>query len=173
MALEVRKYPDPVLLQVAEPVTEFDGRLRAFIEEMFLTMYEKRGVGLAAPQVGLSKRIYVINTDDGQPPESELVFINPEVVHVDGEQYSDEGCLSFPGIFAKKKRPNEVTMKAQNAKGEPFEITAEGFAARALLHELDHLNGIVFVQDLEPQDYIQIRKPLEKMKRAFKKRVHA
>src|SRR5690606_4539740 len=108
--LKLRVYPDPVLTKVAEPVTDFGPRVAQIVEEMFLTMYQEHGLGLAAPQVGISKRIYVINTEPEQPPEGELALINPEVVHVEGEQFSEEGCLSFPGLYAKKLRPNKVTM---------------------------------------------------------------
>lgn len=169
---EILHYPDPILLKVAEPVTDFGPRLAQVIEDMFFTMYNARGVGLAAPQVGISKRMYVVNCGEGQPPESEIALINPEIVSIEGEQYSDEGCLSFPGLFAKKLRPAKVTMKAQDVKGKWFEVTGEGLLARALVHELDHLNGKVFVNDLEPQEYIKLRKDLEQMKREYK-REHA
>ncbi len=167
--LKLRVYPDPVLTKVAEPVTDFGPRLAQIVEEMFLTMYQEHGLGLAAPQVGISKRIYVINTEPEQPPEGELALINPEVVHVEGEQFSEEGCLSFPGLYAKKLRPNKVTMRAQDVDGNWFEVTGEGLKARALLHELDHLDGKVFVQDLEPVEFVKIRKRLEVMRREAKR----
>lgn len=166
---EIVKYPDPILLKMAAPVTDFGPRLAQVIEEMFLTMYESRGLGLAAPQVGISKRMYVVNCTKGQPPEDEIALINPEVVRTEGEQYSDEGCLSFPGLYAKKKRPMRVTMRAQDVHGKWFERTGEGLLARAFLHELDHLNGKVFVTDLEPQEFIKLRKDLEQMKREYKR----
>lgn len=169
---EILHYPDPILLKVAEPVTDFGPRLAQVIEDMFFTMYNARGVGLAAPQVGISRRMYVVNCGEGQPPETEIALINPEIVSVEGEQYSDEGCLSFPGLFAKKLRPAKVTMKAQDVTGKWFEVTGEGLLARAFVHELDHLNGKVFVNDLEPQEYIKLRKELEQMKREYK-REHA
>lgn len=165
----IRTYPDPVLMRVAEPVTEFGPSLAHMIEEMFLTMYHARGVGLAAPQVGISKRVYVINVEEDQPPEGELALINPEVISIEGEQYSDEGCLSFPGMFAKKRRPLKATLRAQNVEGNWIEVTGEGLKARALLHELDHLNGKVFVQDLEPVEFVKLRKKLELMKREAKR----
>lgn len=169
---KIRKYPDPILTTPAEPVTDFGPRLEQIVEEMFMTMYQERGVGLAAPQVGISKRIYVVNCGDDQPPEDEIALVNPEVVSVDGEQWGDEGCLSFPGMFAKKMRPMKVTVKAQNVTGEWFEVSGEGLLARALLHELDHLDGKVFVQDLEPAEFVKLRKDLEQMKRQYK-RAHA
>lgn len=169
---KIRRYPDPALTTPAEPVTEFGPRLEQIVEEMFLTMYQERGVGLAAPQVGISKRIYVVNCGDEQEPEDEIALINPEVVSVEGEQWGDEGCLSFPGMFAKKMRPMKATMKAQDVKGEWFEVAGEGLLARALLHELDHLDGKIFVQDLEPAEFVKLRKDLEQMKREYK-RAHA
>lgn len=169
---KIRRYPDPILTTVAEPVTDFGPRLAQIVEEMFLTMYQERGVGLAAPQVGISKRIYVVNCGDEQSPEDEIALINPEVVSVEGEQWGDEGCLSFPGLLAKKRRPHKATMKAQDVNGEWFEVTGEGLLARALLHELDHLNGKIFVQDLEPAEFVKLRKDLEQMKRQYK-RTHA
>jgi len=168
--LEIRHYPDPILLKPADPVTDFGPKLRRLVEDMFETMYEARGVGLAAPQVGESLRLYVLNCEPDQPPEGELALINPEVVRIDGEQDGEEGCLSFPGMYARKKRPSKVTMRAQNVEGEWFEVTGEGLLARALLHELDHLDGKVFVQDLELTEIIKLRKKLELMKRDYKRR---
>lgn len=166
---KIRKYPDPILTTKAEPVTEFCPRLEQIVEEMFLTMYQEHGVGLAAPQVGISKRIFVVNCEKDQPPEGEIALINPEVVSVEGEQYGDEGCLSFPGLFAKKKRHKKVTMRAQDVKGEWFEVTGEGLLARALLHERDHLDGNIFVQDLELTEFIKLKKDLELMRRDYKR----
>ena len=169
---KLRYYPDPILTTPAEPVTEFGPRLADIVEEMFLTMYQERGVGLAAPQCGISKRIFVVNCVEEQPPEGEIALINPEIVKVEGEQFGDEGCLSFPGMFAKKMRPMKVTMRAQDVKGEWFEVTGEGLLARALMHERDHLDGNIFVQDLEPAEFVKLRKDLEQMRREYK-RAHA
>lgn len=166
---EILKYPHPILTRKAEPVTDFGPRLAQIVEDMFLTMYESRGVGLAAPQVGLSKRIYVLNCTEKQPPEAEIALINPEVVSTEGEQFEEEGCLSFPGLYAKKRRAARVTMRAQDVNGRWFEITGEGLLARAFLHELDHLDGKVFVEDLEPQEFVKLSKELELMRREFKR----
>jgi len=166
---DILKYPHPLLTRKAEPVTDFGPRLAQIVEDMFLTMYESRGVGLAGPQVGIGKRIYVLNAAEKQPPEAELALINPEVVCAEGEQFEEEGCLSFPGLFARKRRAQRVTMRAQNVKGQWFEVRGEGLLARALLHELDHLDGKVFVEDLEPQEFIKLRKELEQMRREFKR----
>lgn len=168
--LKIVHYPDPVLTTPAKPVTTFGPRLAQFVEEMLLTMYEARGLGLAAPQVGESRRIYVVNCEKEQPPEGEIVLINPEVVSTEGEQCSSEGCLSFPGIFVQKKRPLKVTMRAQDVKGKWFEVTGEGLLARALLHELDHLDGKVFLEDIEPAEFVKVRKDVDALKREFKER---
>ena len=166
---EILKYPHPILTRKAEPVTDFGPRLAQIVEDMFLTMYESRGVGLAAPQVGLSKRIYVLNCTEKQPPEAEIALINPEVVSTEGEQFEEEGCLSFPGMYARKRRAAKVTMRAQDVNGKWFEVTGEGLLARAFLHELDHLDGKVFVEDLEPQEFVKLSKELEQMRREFKR----
>jgi peptide deformylase len=171
--LEIRKYPDPILLKPAEPVTDFGPDLRRLVMEMFETMYAEHGVGLAAPQVGHSLRLYVVNCRPEQPRDGEYALVNPEVVSVNGEQYGEEGCLSFPGMYAKKLRPNHVVMKAQNVDGEWFEVEGTGLLARALLHELDHLDGKVFVQDLELTEIIRLRKGLEQLKRKYKRRAKA
>lgn len=167
---KILKYPDPFLLKPAEPVTDFGERLRQIAEEMLLTMYQGRGVGLAGPQVGIGKRLYVLNCEPDQPREGELILVNPEVLAVEGEQLGDEGCLSFPGIFAEKVRPERATLRAQNVEGEWFEISGEGLLARALLHELDHLDGRVFIEDLELVQYLRIKKDLEQLKRAWKRK---
>jgi len=166
---QIRRYPDPILTTPAQPVTDFGPRLAAIVEEMFLTMYQERGVGLAAPQCGISERIFVINCAKDQDPSGELALINPEVVSMEGEQFGDEGCLSFPGLYAKKMRPLKVTMRAQNVGGEWFEVTGEGLKARALLHERDHLDGKIFVQDLEPVEFVKLRKDLEQLRREYKR----
>jgi peptide deformylase len=166
---KIRRYPDPILTTSAEPVTEFGPRLKQIVEEMFMTMYQERGVGLAAPQCGIGKRIFVINCAKDQAAEGELALINPEVVSVEGEQFGDEGCLSFPGLYAKKLRPMKVTMRAQDVNGKHFEVTGQGLMARALLHERDHLDGRIFVQDLEPAEFVKLRKDLEQMRREFKR----
>jgi peptide deformylase len=168
--LTIVRYPDPVLTTPAKPVTDFGPRLAQLVEEMFLTMYQSKGVGLAAPQVGISQRIYVVNCGKEQPPETELALINPVVVCVEGEQCGDEGCLSFPGIFVQKKRPKTVTMRAQDVHGKWFEVTGEGLLARAFLHELEHLDGKVFLEDIEPAEFVKVRKDIDNLRRAYKER---
>jgi peptide deformylase len=169
--LTIVKYPDPVLTTRAKPVKDFGPRLAQFVEEMFLTMYQSKGVGLAAPQVGVSQRIYVLNCGKEQPPETELALINPEIVSVEGEQCSEEGCLSFPGIFVQKVRAQKVTMRAQDVNGKWFTVTGEGLMARAFLHELEHLDGKVFLEDIEPAEFVKVRKEVENLRRDYKERM--
>ena len=141
MALRnIRKYGDDVLRKKCREVEEIDKRLLTLIKDMFETMYEADGVGLAAPQVGILKRLFVVDIGDGP-----LVFINPEIIETSGTQIDDEGCLSLPGRMEEVMRPNYVRARAINEKGEEFEIEAEELLARAILHEYDHLNGTLFI----------------------------
>ncbi|MBN2803318.1 MAG: peptide deformylase [Deltaproteobacteria bacterium] len=133
-------YPDEVLKKNCEPVTDFNDQLKVLAEDMAETMYAAPGVGLAANQVGISKRIFII--DIAEDNQSDLnVFINPEIIDIEGDLVWEEGCLSFPGMYIDVERAAKVTVKAQNTDGEFFELTAEGLFAVAIQHELDHLNG--------------------------------
>lgn len=151
--LPIVHYPEPVLLTVGDPVGEgeFDDDLQKLVAEMFETMAEAGGVGLAAPQVGLSKRLFVMDTParDGNAQERH-VLINPEIIHVEGEQTGDEGCLSFPGLYQVVRREMRVIARAQNVHGEEFEIDVRDLAARCILHETDHCDGIVFLDRMTP-----------------------
>ena len=141
MALRnIREYGDDVLRKKCRKVDEIDNRLLILIEDMKETMYDADGVGLAAPQVGILKRLFVIDIGDGP-----LVFINPEIIETSGTQTDEEGCLSLPGETKEVVRPNYVKARALNEKGEEFEIEAEELLARAILHEYDHLNGTLFI----------------------------
>ncbi|CUU46456.1 MULTISPECIES: peptide deformylase [Clostridium] len=141
MALRnIRKYGDDVLRKKCREVDKIDARLLTLIEDMKETMYDADGVGLAAPQVGILKRLFVVDIGDGP-----LVFINPEIIETSGSQIDEEGCLSLPGETEEVMRPNYVRAKALNEKGEEFEIEAEELLARAILHEYDHLNGTLFI----------------------------
>ncbi|WP_294156436.1 peptide deformylase [uncultured Clostridium sp.] len=141
MALRnIRKYGDDVLRKKCREVEEIDKRTLTLIKDMFETMYDADGVGLAAPQVGILKRLFVIDIGEGP-----LVFINPEILETSGSQTDEEGCLSLPGEMEKVTRPNFVKARAFNEKGEEFEIEAEELLARAILHEYDHLNGTLFI----------------------------
>ena len=142
---EVVKYPDPVLARVCEPVTVFDAALRTLVAEMFESMYVAQGIGLAAPQIALLHRLTVIDISYKKNAQDKLVLINPEVVETRGKQVEEEGCLSLPEIREKVARAAWVKVKAQNERGEWFEVEGEELLARAILHEIDHLNGVLFI----------------------------
>jgi peptide deformylase len=135
---------DEKLRKHCKPVEQFNLRLRILLKDMAETMYEDNGAGLAAPQVGILKRVCVVDAGDHL-----YELVNPEIVTREGEQAGPEGCLSVPGRAGVVKRPMKVVVKAQNAKGEPFEVTGEGFLARALCHEIDHLDGVLYVDIME------------------------
>jgi peptide deformylase len=145
MILKIVKYPEPVLQQPGEPVTEFNDELRQLAEDMFETMYASQGIGLAAPQVGVSKRLTVIDLSQGKDPAQRLVLVNPEVILSEGKQYEEEGCLSFPEIREKVVRAAKVRIRAQDETGKWFEMDGEELLARAFQHEIDHLDGILFI----------------------------
>ncbi|HEV7700814.1 MAG TPA: peptide deformylase [Pyrinomonadaceae bacterium] len=146
-------YPDPVLLSVAKPVQdeEFGPELESIVSDMFQTMEHAHGVGLAAPQVGISKRLFVMDVpgDEGEPRERH-VLVNPEIISIEGEQVGEEGCLSFPGLFQVVKREMRVIARARNVNGEEFELDVADLAARCILHETDHCDGIVFLDRMSP-----------------------
>ena len=144
MIRDIVKYPDPVLQRVAEPVTEFDDALQSLVDDMFESMYAAKGIGLAAPQIGVSRQITVIDLSFAKEPKDKLVLVNPEITSREGRQYEDEGCLSLPEIREKVSRSAKVRVRAQNATGEWFELDGEELLARAFQHEIDHLHGILF-----------------------------
>ena len=145
---EIVKYPDPVLAKRGEPVTTFDDKLKTLVEEMFESMYAAQGIGLAAPQIALSQRLTVIDISFKKDPEAKIVLINPEIIRREGEQYEEEGCLSLPEIREKVKRAAKVKVRAQNVDGESFEIEGEELLSRAFQHEIDHLDGVLFIDRL-------------------------
>ena len=145
MLRKIMKYPEPVLQRPAEPVTEFNDELRTLVDDMFESMYVAQGIGLAAPQIGISKRITVLDLSFQKNPEEKLVLINPEIVSKEGKQYGEEGCLSLPDIHEKVSRAAKVSVRAQDASGEWREHNGEELLARALQHEIDHLDGILFI----------------------------
>ena len=162
---EVVKYPDPVLSKPGETVTAFDEETAQLVEEMFDSMYAAQGIGLAAPQIGISKRITVIDVSFKERPEDKLALINPVILDKNGKQVEEEGCLSLPEIREKVQRAAWVKVRAQNVKGETFEVEGEELLARALQHEIDHLNGILFIDHLSrlKRDLVQRRiKKLQK-----------
>ncbi len=145
--LKIVKYPDPVLLRPGEPipVTGFDDELKRLVSDMFETMYDAPGVGLAAPQVNVSKRVFVMDCSGGRDPAQKIAMINPEIVMVEDEQYGEEGCLSFPGIFFPVNRSLRAVVRARDVNGKEFEIDGSELTARCMLHETDHCDGIVFL----------------------------
>lgn len=145
MILNIVKYPDPVLSKPGEPVTEFDAELRKLVDDMFETMYASQGIGLAAPQVNVSKRLVVIDLSCGKDPKDKLVLINPEIISSEGKQYEEEGCLSFPEIREKVSRAANVRVRAQDAKGKWFEMDATELLSRCFQHEIDHVDGMQFI----------------------------
>jgi peptide deformylase len=150
MILKIVKYPDPVLQQPGEPVTEFDDELRNLAADMFETAYASQGIGLAAPQVGVSKRLTVIDLSQGKDPEQRLVLVNPEVILSEGKQYEEEGCLSFPDIREKVVRAAKVRIRAQDENGKWFEMDGDELLARCFQHEIDHLDGVLFIFRMSP-----------------------
>jgi peptide deformylase len=144
MIREIVKYPDPVLQRPAEPVQDFDKQLRTLVNDMFESMYAAKGIGLAAPQIGISKQITVIDLSFQKTPEDKIVLINPEITFREGRQYEEEGCLSLPDIREKVSRSSKVRVRAQNEHGAWIERDGEELLSRAFQHEIDHLHGILF-----------------------------
>jgi len=159
------KYGDPILEKPTAAITEFGPELEELTEDMFASMYAAQGVGLAAPQIGKNLRLTVVDVTGGKNPEGKIVLINPEIIHAEGEKREEEGCLSIPGFRGYVVRPQFVTVKAQNAKGEPFEIRGEDLLARAFCHEIDHLNGILFIQHLSMLKRDLIRRKIKKLRK--------
>jgi len=145
MILKIVKYPEPVLSQPGEPITEFDAELKKLAADMFETTYASQGVGLAAPQVGVSKRMTVIDLSMGKVPKDKLVLVNPEVIFQEGKLYEEEGCLSFPEIREKVVRAAKVRVRAQDLHGKWFEMDGDDLLARCMQHEIDHLDGMLFI----------------------------
>ena len=161
--LPIIEFPDPRLRTVAKPVEQVDDALRQLVADMFETMYEAPGIGLAATQVDVHKRLLVLDVseDKSQP----MVFINPEILDKQGSQVYQEGCLSVPGIYADVTRADSVTVRALDRDGAPFELTADGLLAVCIQHEMDHLEGRLFVDYLSPLKREMVRKKLAKAKR--------
>jgi peptide deformylase len=167
MVRKILKYGEPVLEQSAEPVTEFDtAELNELITDMWETMYASKGVGLAAPQIGFGKRVSVIDISVGEDESKKLVIINPEIMSAEGKQIGEEGCLSIPGFREPVTRSNKVTVRAQNEKGETIELSGEELLARAFEHEIDHLNGVLFINHLSALKRDIIRRKIRKLQKA-------
>ncbi|MFL2839997.1 MAG: peptide deformylase [Pseudohongiellaceae bacterium] len=159
--LPILEFPDPRLRKVASPVTVFDVKLEVLIDDMFETMYDSQGIGLAATQIDVHKRLLVIDVSESK--DSPLVFINPsfEIIEDELSEY-DEGCLSVPGFYETVSRPKGIKVQAQDRKGEKFEIEAEGILATCIQHEIDHLDGKLFVDYISALKRQRIRSKLEK-----------
>jgi peptide deformylase len=166
MIYPIVKYGDPVLERPAAAVEKFDDDLKKLTEDMFESMYATQGVGLAAPQIGIGLRLAVIDVTVGKNPEAKLVLANPEITHSEGEQREEEGCLSLPGFRGDVLRPQFVTVRAQNASGEIYEMRGEGLLGRAFCHEIDHLNGTLFIQHLSLLKRDLIKRRIRKLKKA-------
>ena len=164
MILSIVKYGDPILTKTAEAVTEFDQNLSKLVDNMFETMYGAPGVGLAAPQVGLLKRLFVMDCSSGKEKKRKIALINPVIETEEGEQIGEEGCLSFPGIFVEVKRPQRVVVRAQDIDGSTMTLDIMDLEARCVSHETDHLDGELFIEYLSP-----LKRDLTKRK--IKKRI--
>jgi peptide deformylase len=160
------KYGDRVLETPTKPVEKFDDEFRKLTDDMFESMYAAQGVGLAAPQIGIGLRVTVIDVTNGKNPEARLVCANPQIIHTEGEQHEEEGCLSLPGFRGRVLRPAYVTIRAQNGTGEEFEMRGEGLLARAFCHEIDHLDGILFIHHLSILKRDLIKRKIRKLKKA-------
>ncbi len=166
MVRPIVKYPEPVLQRPAAPVTEFDDELRTLVDDMFESMYAAQGIGLAAPQVGVSKRVTVLDLSFQKNPEEKLVLINPEITYRHGKQYGEEGCLSLPDIHEKVSRAAIVKVRAQNLEGEWKEYDAEELLARAFQHEIDHLDGVLFIFRVSALKRDLIQRRIRKLQKA-------
>jgi len=162
---QIMKYGDPILEKPSKSITKFDAELAELTEDMFATMYSAQGIGLAAPQIGKSIRIAVVDVTGGKNSEAKIVLVNPEIIHGEGEKREEEGCLSIPGFRGYVVRPQFVTVKAQDVKGQEFEIRGEDLLARAFCHEIDHLNGILFLTHLSMLKRDMIRRKIRKLKK--------
>ncbi|RKX20060.1 MAG: peptide deformylase [Candidatus Zixiibacteriota bacterium] len=156
-------YGDPVLREKTDPVREIDRETKNLVDDMIATLQEANGLGLAAPQVGVSKRIFVVDLSALDLVESLRVFINPEILETSGEVVLEEGCLSFPGIYQKISRPEKVGIRATDRNGNLFEMEASGMMARAILHEYDHLQGKLFIDYLSSVSRALLKGRLKKL----------
>jgi peptide deformylase len=166
MIYPIVKFGDPVLEKPAEQVTVFDEELRKLTEDMFESMYAARGVGLAAPQIGISRRIAVVDITFKEDPDAKLVLINPEIIHKQGRHSQSEGCLSIPDFRENVSRAHVVTIRAQDLTGKIFEKTGEELLARAFQHETDHLNGKLYISHISALKRDLIKRKIRKLVKA-------
>jgi peptide deformylase len=163
MIYTIVKYGDPVLEKPAAPITTFDDDLRKLVDDMFESMYAAHGVGLAAPQIGISKRIAVIDVTFKEDPDAKIVLVNPEIIHTEGKLTSTEGCLSLPEFRENVTRPRKVTARAQDLNGKTIEVTGEELLARALVHETDHLNGKLYLSHISALKRDMLKRKVRKL----------
>jgi len=166
MIYPIVKYGHEVLEQAAQAVVEFNGNLKKLVKDMFDTMYAANGVGLAAPQIGISKSLAVIDVSNGQDPQAKLVLANPVVLSAEGKIAQEEGCLSLPDFRANTTRPERATVRYQDLSGKEITETGEGLLARAFCHEIDHLKGILFIQHLSGLKRDSIKRKVRNLMRA-------
>jgi peptide deformylase len=166
MIYPIVKFGDPVLEKAAAPVTAFDDELQKLVEDMFESMYAARGVGLAAPQIGISKRIAVVDVTFKEDPGAKVVLINPEIILKEGRQRGAEGCLSIPEFREEVTRAKTVTVRAQDVSGKFFEHTGDDLLARAFLHETDHLNGKLYISHVSALKRDLIKRKIKKLVKA-------
>ena len=166
MIYPIVKYGDPVLEKVAAPVAAFDEHLKKLVEDMFESMYAAHGVGLAAPQIGISQRIAVVDITFKEDENAKLVLINPEVIHTEGKQTQNEGCLSLPEFREPVARARRATVRAQDVQGRFFETTGEDLLARAFQHEIDHLNGRLYIHHISGLKRDLIKRRVRKLAKA-------
>jgi peptide deformylase len=162
----ITKYGAPVLEAKTKLIEKFDEKLAILCEDMFTSMYAASGVGLAAPQIGLNLRLAVIDVTVGKNAEARLVLANPEIIHIEGDQREEEGCLSLPGFRGTVLRPRYVTVRAQDVTGKSYEMKGEGLLARAFCHEIDHLEGLLFIQHLSMLKRDMIKRRIRKLRKA-------
>lgn len=168
MVREIKLYGDPVLEVECDPVGEEElgsDELKQLVDDMFETMYAAKGVGLAAPQIGVPKRLFIIDVTCGEEPDQKLVLVNPEIVETEGEQVGEEGCLSIPGFRADVKRAFKTKARAFDAEGREFEVVGEELLSRALLHENDHLNGVLFLRHLSTLKRASIQRKIKSLQK--------
>lgn len=166
MIYRIVKFGDPVLETTADPVTVFDDELRKLVEDMFESMYEAHGVGLAAPQIGISKRLAVIDVSFKEDPDAKLVLANPQILRAEGKHRQAEGCLSIPEFREPVTRASKVTIRAQDVSGKWYEKTGEDMLARAFLHETDHLNGKLYISHISALKRDLMKRKIRKLMKA-------
>ena len=164
--LKIVTWPDPVLTTPADPVTKFDAELKKLVDDMFETMYAAPGVGLAATQVGIAKRLFVMDCSAGKDPSSRYFMANPQIIVKEGKQDGDEGCLSIPGIYSKVQRSVRVIARGHDIHGKELEIDGVELEARCLLHETDHCDGILYVNRISPLKRELVQRKIKKLQKA-------